>query len=158
MKNAKLILTNCGLIILSILTLVFLSQGYVKILWGYSSGYDTIDFDANENRLIMTAISNLIITIIACLIIIVAFVGLLKAFNAIKMDKKTEKVLNIINFVFAIVTLAFSIIGFSCLTSCISELGFELGWAAIANLIIAAFVFVIALIQNLTCKSKKKSK
>lgn len=161
MKNFKSFLINCGTIILSILTIVFLSQGYVK--WTalgrdyYTSGFKYIDFSSTDTRRDMTAFANVFVLILAMLLIIFAFVSLLKDCGAVKMSKKANKVIACFEAILAVITLIFTTVALGCLASIVGELGatWGLGWAVIANLIVSVLILVLSFMSVVNANKRK---
>ena len=161
MKNLKLFLINCGVILLSVLTLVFLSQGYEKwTLLGkdiYASGYDMIDFGSNDGRADMTALSNILVIVFVSLLIIIAIFNILKDCGVIKIGKKANKVVAFIEVAVAALAVVFTVVALGCVASLVGEMGsaFSVGWALIVNLVISVFIAVFAVASLLGANKRK---
>ena len=160
-KSTCSMFSNCGLFFAGVLTLVFLSQGYSKtsilgLTEEYTSGYTWIDFSIDEGRSVMTAISLLAVTILACIIVVLSIINFLSDIKAIKLDKKATKVISGLNLCLAVVTFAFSVIALGCIASLASEIAIaSVGWALIVNLIVSALMLVLAIPAVMHAKKGK---
>lgn len=158
MKNMKSFLFNLTTVLLGIFTLIFLSQAYIQGAYGtgYVNAYEMIDFSSNEGRVVMTALSMLMIIIFVSLLVLLALVNILKDFNAFKASKNFGKIMSMIEVILTGIILGFSIVGMCCLISLINDMGglASVGWALILNTILAAAMFVVSIFKILTVKKK----
>ena len=162
MKNTRCLLANVLQLLLGVLVLVFLSQAYLTwqtgIIDATASGYSLIDFSSNDAKYVFIAIANLVATIVACLMILLAFYNLLKCLNVLNVKNKTcDKVINVTNLFLGLLALVFAVVGFICLCVAAGEFTtYHLGWAGIVNFVLLLVLAVCPLFGACKNKSKKR--
>lgn len=155
----------------AVLMYIFLSQpyftweipgGFIEGKLDLSSGYELIQnfIDSNDSKSVMVAVSLIILTIFAAIIILCSLVNLLSNMNVIK-NKKICKYSNYVNIASAVLMFIFVAIGFFIMVDMVNtdiDTGMKVAWAAILNLIIAFAMVVTTILAYKFADNKKKKR
>lgn len=134
---------------LSILFLVFMSQGYIgdKLL-GSVSGYSLISFDGSNAVSIIDSLSMVVSIILVCFMLITNILALLSDFGVIKVSK-IDEIIKKINLSLCIILLCAVFVTLVCVHFEVSKfngndvvLNYKVDWAIILNFIISLIMFV----------------
>ena len=158
MKSLKTKLMYTANIVLAILMFVFLSQSYITLSYNSEStqllsGYDIIEhYFEGEGAEIMMALSNLFVTILCAVIILISIYGLLVSFGVVK-ESKITKLANTINVILSICLFVFGVISLICTFIHLDGAssggnGLVVGWAVILNLILGLVTLITSILAS----------
>ena len=157
MKNVKAVVMNVVLVLVSVLGFVFMSQAYMTALGSTGVGYEFVDMKVSGmgSNFSLVKASVFINIIVLSLVAVVAIVNLLVNFNVIKNDK-LAKVLNLVNVVLTVLFVVSAVLALVGMNGIVADsMGFgKLGWAVIANLVLAVVGAIVA-VANLVLNRKK---
>lgn len=162
MKSLKTKIMYIVNIVLAVLMYVFLSQSYITYTYDFGvssgsekllSGYDIINhYFEGEGAEVMMALSNLLVTILCAVVILISIYGLLVSFGVIKESKFT-KLANLINVIVSVALVIFGAISLICTFIHLDGAssggnGLVVGWAVILNLILGLVTLVTSILAS----------
>lgn len=168
MKNLKSNLMYALNIIIGVLTYVFLSQSYITLnaslgnFGGNTSianGYEIIsNYFEGDGTEVMMALSNLIVAILACILILSSIYCMLVNFGVLKKSKAI-KISNFINIIVSLALVVFGAISLFCTLGHLDGLssdgnGFIVGWAVIVNFVISTVALLTSFLGLRFSKKK----
>lgn len=165
MKNVKAFIMNIVLILISVLAFVFMSQSFYTVdigdlRFGEVSGYKFTEIEAKNltSEGMLVKVSVIFTIILLSLLMLVAIVNILSSFGIVK-NKKVAKILYFVSIALTVLVVVFAICALAGIAAEVKEINkigetCKVGWAVIANLVLAVVSVVAALLSKVSSKKK----